>query len=360
MSTIQPIFGGPFPTDDPATLGGTIAQMVTTSAIEVMLNLADISGQVKVFVLGWDADAGWEPLATLDCTERERNPPLAGRNRFDVAVPTPRYICLYAPDLTAELLPTAAVVPYAGGAVPLNTFWTPWTLPPIVPPAQANLMDQEFASGDLSAWELTGTFVHGGVNRGGAANVAPPSTVLYSIGERPSWLFLQAANGATGWLSLPYGSAPTNWYMTALMSFDTNSFAISANDTGVQYFMAQSSGGLLDFGNSVSIAAFTDASGFMTFKMYKHVGGPQIAVPGAEYTCPEVACHINKLVIHKIGTTFRAFLGTTGGAFMLLGETVEPALAPDRFGFVLGNASVPNMVVGCDYIRHIEAAVVNE
>ena len=95
--------------------------MVTTSAIEVIPNLVDISGPVKSAFSWVRRRCGLAPLATLDRTERAKPAPGWSQIVFLTSRCRRPAICSYAPDLTAELLPTAAVVPYVGGAVPLNT-----------------------------------------------------------------------------------------------------------------------------------------------------------------------------------------------------------------------------------------------
>jgi hypothetical protein len=130
---ITPITGpnAVYPTDDPGTLGTDVAPLITAPFLEVGIDLANASGQVNAFLLGWNMDASmWLPIAILACAERaapalapQPPPALMGHNRFDgIVVPTQRYVCLYMPGVTSGQVLAATLNPYSavnsGGLVP--------------------------------------------------------------------------------------------------------------------------------------------------------------------------------------------------------------------------------------------------
>ncbi|HNB04341.1 MAG TPA: hypothetical protein PKV97_00295 [Thauera aminoaromatica] len=369
---IDPIFGGPFPTDDPQTMGAPMARLIPAGYVEVGVDLTTkINGEVNLYLLMWDDDAGWLPLERLVANQRgvAPGPPLTGKNHFQgIQLPTQRYLCLYCPDLTSDQITMAVINGYSGGIPLFNTFWTPWTATDPGPSEQANPENQEFAGSELnSGWDFTETWVEGGVNRFGNAYSAPPNQVFYSVGERPSWILMQGAAGigpGFATISRQYASSsPLNWYMSALCSFDVNNFPLGTGDVAI-YFMSQSSAGAFDPNNWVGIYCGTDGSGKWGFSMAATIGGVFggvfAGVPGSLYVCPGVAPDISKLVIHKVGNAYKAMVGTLGGSFLLLGTETYLGFNPDRFGFAVANTNTPNLIVGVDWVRHEEKQVVNE
>lgn len=365
---IDPIFGGGFPTDDPQTMGAPKARLISAGYVEVGVDLtAKITGEVNLYLLMWDDDAGWLPLELLVANQRGvyPGPPLTGKNHFKgIVLPTQRYLCLYCPDLKDTDITMAVINGYSGGVPLFNTFWTPWTNTDPGPSEQANPENQEFAGSELdSDWDFTETWVEGGVNRFGNAYTAPPNQVFYSVGERPSWILMQGAAGigpGFATISRQYAVAsPLNWYMSALVSFDTNNFPTGTGDVAV-FFMSQSSGSAWDPNNWVSIYCGTDGSGQYAFSQASMIGGVFTPLVGSLYTCPSVACDIHKLVIHKVGNVYKTMIGTLGGAFIQLGFDTILGFNPNRYGMAVANANTPNLIVGVDWIRHLEKQVVNE
>jgi hypothetical protein len=360
MSTLTPIFGKPLPTDSPTTLGSAIAPLITSAQLELMVNLVAIEGEVNAFLLFWDDDCGWEPLATLVCNDR-RDPPLAGKNRFLVDIPSQRYIALWFPQPKAAEVSGVCFNMMSGGApAGFNTFWNPWTpdttTPPIVPEPQ----NQEFDTPNIVGADYLGTWLQGGLNRGGASFIAPPDQVNYSLADRPSWLLMQPTAQPAGLLAVSWALgmvSPLNWFMHSLVSIETDASSAAAGDSNVLYFMGRSAAGNWDItAEWVGIQGSTLITGEMSWD-FVYFDGLGTTVVNT-YVDPGLLSSVQKLELHKVGNLYRAFLGTVGGNRVFLGSVSRPTANPDRYGYSIGNSDTPNMILGSDYIRHIFRQVV--
>lgn len=100
MPSITVKTGKTYPTDDPSTLGSSIAPLIAAGELEIVIKLTNITGEANVYLLSWDEDCEkWYPIEKLVCNERDE-PPLFGHNRFaGIKIPTERNVLLFAPFL---------------------------------------------------------------------------------------------------------------------------------------------------------------------------------------------------------------------------------------------------------------------
>ncbi len=364
------IYGKTYPTTDPATLGTTYAQLATAGLLEVMITLGNtVDGEVNIWVLGYDAECGWQPLAQLVCNKRDA-PRLAGRNGFrDIEIPTQRYVCLYAPEIAAvdvvdacitSYLPVATVSGGSGDGIAGLYI-------PDVPPSSPSADDDEFNGATLDPrWNLhtvgfsanpvvwtADTIDEGTIETG--------HVVRYQLGApgNPSAFVVQPGADVTDSAGmsrkLASGVTPTNWIMRAGFSCGTQRENGVAPDITMYMFMANDDPGnghgdwdWLNFAclyvQSTSLGMIVGGASIMG------VGTFATFANGAAMTLP-IGVQPCQFILKKTGNLYRASVRMSNGQkIVLMNDTL--ALSPVRFGLTFQAASQPNAIIPVNYIRH--------
>lgn len=236
-----------------------------------------------------------------------------------------------------------------------------WTRPVI---AHAN--DEEFETELGSEWEL--------LDSGAAANEVPIGTgvdtydstftagdcrVDVNLPTRPSWVLIQPPNSGGGYiLNKSIGSLPTNLLCIARMKFNLSNTLV-AEDATLLLTLGETSASKFNSNNEVGIFIHRTNGGTTKAQTWKRVSG----TPTAWDTTADSADvdregqALEYVALHKIGSTFHAWVGTNAGGWIWMGKTSPGAVAPDRVGIALNsttNGAPGPMVVGVDFIRFIE------
>lgn len=369
---ITPIYGSTFPTEDPVTLGTTIAQLVSAGLLEAMVTLADsVDGQVNIWVLGYDTDCGWQPLALLECNKRD-SPKLAGRNGFrDIEIPTDRYVCLYAPEIQAADVVLACIAGYqpvgsasSGGGAGISGLYIP-----DVPPASPSADDDEFNGGTLDPrWNLhtTGvsanpvTWLADTIDEG---TVETGHVTRYQMGAtgNPSALVVQPGGDITDNAGisriLTTGVTPTNWIMRAGFSLGSNRENPVSPDMNILLFMANNDPGNgfgnWDYENFIAISIQADYTGAV-ITAGKMVAGVFSQFSTGFLLTSTTGAQPVQYMIKKTGDFYRASVRLSNGQkLVLMSEDLSGmGLTPVRFGMAFTAAATPNPIIPVSYIRH--------
>lgn len=368
---ITPIFGKTYPTDTPATLGTAIAQLADAGMLEVKITIGSgVDGEVNVWVLGYDDECGWMPLAQLVCNKRDPSPRLAGRNGFrDIEVPTQRYVCLYAPELVASDIVEACILSYlpvatisgGSGSGVMGLYI------PDVPPASPSADDDEFNGATLDPrWNLhtTGLSANPVVWTADTIDEGTVETghvVRYQLGAvgNPSAFVVQPGGDITDQAGmsrkLSAGVSPTNWIMRAGFSCGIKRETGVSPDQSMLLFMANDAPGNTfgdwDYANFVCIyinvdyTAMTVAGAKMIAGVFTQFStGTQLTATTGQEPC--------QFMLKKTGTKYRASVRMPNGQkIVIMSETVA-GLSPVRFGLTFTAAATPNPIIPVNYIRH--------
>lgn len=256
------------------------------------------------------------------------------------------------------------------GSIP-QYFYNPWsnTAPEtLLPSPNASDQDDEFNdAATFSTYSQLGTWTPGGLDRGGLALSAPPNEAFYSYDQRSSWLMVQPRAGSEATLGLhrAYGSTPTNWLLTSMMSIDIST--ATGVDGWTMFLMGQTAAGsdpgqlvnpFWPFDSENLLAIFTATiDGMPTFAFGKVEDGAMTTVGIAPVDARLRG--YNKLRIHKAGTSYKGSVGNVAGDWLMLGNAVTFAdILPNRYGWFFAGGQTPNVTIGIDWVRHREVATV--
>ena len=367
---ITPLYGTTYPTATPGTLGTTIAQLADAGMLEVKITISSaVDGEVNVWVLGYDDDCGWMPLAQLVCNKRDPSPRLAGRNGFrDIEVPTQRYVCLYAPELVAADIVEACILSY----LPVATIsggtgsGIAGLYVPDVPPASPSADDDEFNGATLDPrWNLHTTGLSANPVTWTADTIDEGTTeaghvTRYQLGAsgNPSAFVVQPGADITDQAGmsrkLTSGVSPTNWIMRAGFSCGTQRELGVAPDITMYLFMANDDPGNgfgdWDYANfaciyiqSFSTGMIINGASFVAGVFSAFANGTAMTLAQGLQPC--------QFVLKKTGNLYRASVRMSNGEkIVVMNDTL--ALSPVRFGLTFQAASTPNPIIPVNYIRH--------
>jgi len=235
------------------------------------------------------------------------------------------------------------------------------------PPETPHAADDEFDSDTLdAAWSchnltdgVAGSFSVGTVdaydttfNSGNAVRVNPNPVT------RRSWLLMQPPNLATKRFAIykPH-TFPTNLLVVARMRFSKRLGAIAEDgNVGIAFWTAN--GGVPEEASSFELYVNEpEANECEAEYRYYTAGGVASGITVTTNVSNEGQA-LEYLALHKIGTTYHAWVGTAGGNWIYMTAFTE-AFAIDLVGIIVGNneAASPGVKVhGIDFIRFYETA----
>jgi len=226
------------------------------------------------------------------------------------------------------------------------------------PPASPHAYNDEFDSDTLDAswsgWSftlasaislVTGVDVYDGSYTG--------NNLRYALNQstRRSWCLLQAKPN-TSELMYKTITVPTNLLIMARLKFNQYYQTADATDRGVLIGMFKDSSGHPDANNYAMCQLNTTASGGV-FQGRFAVTTP---IDNRTSDVDSQGQALEYVAIHKIGTTYHGWIGTSAGNWIYMGSGVEATALPHVAIYVSSSSTnKPGLgVVGVDFIRFYE------
>jgi len=233
------------------------------------------------------------------------------------------------------------------------------------PPETPHAYNDEFEASTLSGWTGVQNISDAAAGSFSYDTVDPYDTTFNSgnvvrvnvnAASRPSWAQIQLP--ATGKQFFIYKAitVPTNLLVIARMKFNMKLGGVN-NDGDVSMALIEASGGVPTTNSRVEL--FLNEVDTATTQAQSHTisstGTPSVSTHSTDVTSEGQA--LQYVAIHKVGTTFHCWVGTSDGNWIWLNSYSGLDFTPDMVAFGGINTSVANpgvAVTAVDFIRFFE------
>lgn len=176
------------------------------------------------------------------------------------------------------------------------------------------------------------------------ANINSPS--------RPSWLIMQPPASNNGFYVYKPYSVPTNLLMIARLKFNTTNAAQLSNDANYAIIISPDNGSGRPDGGDTLYLFINEQDGSDCRAQYQRGGSVISTSSDVDFKGQA----LEYAALHKIGTTYHAWVGTYSGNWIYMGSTTESSTM-SYVGFTMNNntTNLPGSKALCvDFVRFYE------
>jgi len=233
------------------------------------------------------------------------------------------------------------------------------------PPDQPHAEDDEFTGDTLSGWTgvqnvadgVAGSFSYGAIDSYDTSfNSGNVVRVNVNGLTRPSWALIQTPAVYKQFVIYKAITVPTNLLIWSRMKFN-NRLSYVADDTVVALEFIDSVAGVPTTNGRVSLYLNESDPGTVQAQSMTYSSG---GTAGGIVNSTDVDSQgqaLEYVAIHKIGSTFHTWIGTSAGNWIWMNSYSGLDFTPDMVGISVVNLSVaaPGVsVVGVDFVRFLE------